>query len=256
MARPITLCTGQWADLPLAVWPANAASWGFDGLELACWGDHFDVDQGHDRRRLLQQQAGAARRNTTCRSSPISNHLVGQAVLDIIDAAAQGVLPPYVWGDGDPAGVNARAVEEVKKTGPGRAAAGRGRRQRFHRFEHLASALLVPAGVAADDRRRLQAAGRAVPSDSRRVRRVRREVCAGGPPDRDRLRSPHGPAGAGGARTTGAEFGFNFDPSHLIWQGVDPAEFIREFPDRIYHVHMKDAIVTARRSQRASWRAI
>ena len=40
------------------------------------------------------------------------------------------------------------------------------------------------------------------------------------------------------------EFGFNFDPSHLIWQGVDPAEFIRFFPDRIYHVHMKDSAVT------------
>ena len=40
------------------------------------------------------------------------------------------------------------------------------------------------------------------------------------------------------------EFGFNFDPSHLIWQGVDPVEFIRAFPDRIYHAHIKDAIVT------------
>ena len=40
------------------------------------------------------------------------------------------------------------------------------------------------------------------------------------------------------------EFGFNFDPSHLIWQGVDPVEFIRYFPDRIYHVHIKDAIRT------------
>ena len=39
------------------------------------------------------------------------------------------------------------------------------------------------------------------------------------------------------------EFGFNFDPSHLLWQGVDPVEFIRAFPDRIYHVHVKDAIV-------------
>ena len=40
------------------------------------------------------------------------------------------------------------------------------------------------------------------------------------------------------------EFGFNFDPSHLLWQGVDPVEFIRAFPDRIYHAHVKDAIVT------------
>jgi sugar phosphate isomerase/epimerase len=39
------------------------------------------------------------------------------------------------------------------------------------------------------------------------------------------------------------EFGFNYDPSHLIWQGMAPHEFIYEFPDRIYHVHMKDARV-------------
>ena len=38
--------------------------------------------------------------------------------------------------------------------------------------------------------------------------------------------------------------GFNFDPSHLLWQGLEPHLFIREFPDRIYHVHMKDAAVT------------
>ena len=40
------------------------------------------------------------------------------------------------------------------------------------------------------------------------------------------------------------EFGFNFDPSHLLWQGIDPVEFLRAFPDRIYHVHIKDAIVS------------
>ena len=36
------------------------------------------------------------------------------------------------------------------------------------------------------------------------------------------------------------EFGFNFDPSHLHWQMVDPVRFLQAFPDRIYHVHMKD----------------
>ncbi|NLB60681.1 MAG: sugar phosphate isomerase/epimerase, partial [Lentisphaerae bacterium] len=39
-------------------------------------------------------------------------------------------------------------------------------------------------------------------------------------------------------------FGFNFDPSHLHWQGVDPVRFIQAFPERIYHVHMKDAAIT------------
>ncbi len=36
-------------------------------------------------------------------------------------------------------------------------------------------------------------------------------------------------------------FGFNYDPSHLGYQGVDYVEFIRRFSDRIFHVHMKDA---------------
>ena len=45
MGRPVTLFTGQWADLPLEELAAKAAAWGFDGLELACWGDHFEVDK-------------------------------------------------------------------------------------------------------------------------------------------------------------------------------------------------------------------
>jgi sugar phosphate isomerase/epimerase len=45
MARPVTLFTGQWADLPLTELAAKCGEWGFDGLELACWGDHFDVGQ-------------------------------------------------------------------------------------------------------------------------------------------------------------------------------------------------------------------
>jgi len=35
-------------------------------------------------------------------------------------------------------------------------------------------------------------------------------------------------------------FGFNYDPSHLGYQGVDYVKFIRTFASRIYHVHMKD----------------
>lgn len=36
-------------------------------------------------------------------------------------------------------------------------------------------------------------------------------------------------------------FGFNYDPSHLGYQGVDYIKFIRTFSSRIYHAHMKDA---------------
>ena len=44
MARPVTLFTGQWADLPLEVLAKKAKAFGYDGLELACWGDHLDVN--------------------------------------------------------------------------------------------------------------------------------------------------------------------------------------------------------------------
>jgi sugar phosphate isomerase/epimerase len=39
-------------------------------------------------------------------------------------------------------------------------------------------------------------------------------------------------------------FGINFDPSHLYHQFVDSVAFIDAFKDRIYHVHVKDAVVT------------
>ncbi|MGQ9575135.1 MAG: sugar phosphate isomerase/epimerase family protein [Thermoguttaceae bacterium] len=241
MTRPITLCTGQWADLPLEVLAQKCRSWGFDGLELACWGDHFEVaramaepDYCSDKRRLLDKYG--------MQVFAISNHLVGQAVLDLIDSRHQAVLPSYVWGDGDPAGVNARAAEELKQTAraaqrlgvsvvncftgssiwhllysfppvpPAMIEAGfKLLAERFHPILDVFGqcgvkfALEVhPTEIAFD----LYTAERAL------------EALDGRP-----------------------EFGFNFDPSHLIWQGINPAEFIRRFPDRIYHVHMKDAIV-------------
>ena len=115
MARPVTLFTGQWADMPIAELAAKCGEWGFDGLELASWGDHFDVaralsDDGYcaERRALLE------RHGLGCWA--ISNHLVGQAVCDPIDARHQAILPPEVWGDGDPDGVRARAAERMKDT--------------------------------------------------------------------------------------------------------------------------------------------
>jgi sugar phosphate isomerase/epimerase len=50
MARPITLFTGQWADLPPATLAEKAKGFGYDGLEPACWGDHFSVGKARPRR--------------------------------------------------------------------------------------------------------------------------------------------------------------------------------------------------------------
>ena len=115
MPRPVTLFTGQWADLPLEDLARKGREFGYQGLELACWGDHFDVS-----RALKESGYCAAKRDTLERHDlsvyAISNHLVGQAVCDRIDERHKSILPPHVWGDGDPAGVNRRAAEEMKNT--------------------------------------------------------------------------------------------------------------------------------------------
>src|SRR5216117_1398191 len=115
MPRPVTLFTGQWADLPLETLAKKASDWGYDGLELACWGDHFDVERAlaeddycSKRRELLERHG--------LKTFAIANHLVGQAVCDRIDERHRSIVPPRVWGDGKAEGVQRRAAEEMKNT--------------------------------------------------------------------------------------------------------------------------------------------
>ena len=115
MTRAVTLFTGQWADLPLETVAKKAKEFGFDGLELACWGDHFDV-----RRAITEDGYVKSRRDILDKYGlkvfAISNHLVGQAVCDAIDERHKSIIPPHVWGDGDPEGVRSRAAKEMADT--------------------------------------------------------------------------------------------------------------------------------------------
>jgi sugar phosphate isomerase/epimerase len=238
MSRAVTLFTGQWADLALDELARLTGELGFDGLELACWGDHFEVDRAlaeddyvRGIRELLE------RHELGCWA--LGAHLVGQAVCDPIDARHQGILPAEVWGDGEPDGVRARAAERMQDTA--RAAARLGVTQvngftgspiwhllysfppndfgeiarGYERFAEAWNPILDvfdaegvrfglevhPTEIAYDfetTRRALQAVGR-------------REAV-----------------------------GLNLDPSHLVHQQLDPAAFALEFADRVYHVHIKD----------------
>ena len=123
MARPVTLFTGQWADLPLADLVVDLEPWGFDGVELACWGDHFEVDRAvSDPGYAKEQRDLLERHGLGCWA--IGAHLVGQAVADPIDARHESILPPEIWGDGDPEGVRQRAAERMKDTARAAAAFG------------------------------------------------------------------------------------------------------------------------------------
>ena len=187
MARPVTLFTGQWADLPLEVLAAKCGEWEFDGLELACWGDHFDVaaalsDSGYcaDRREILE------RNGLNCWA--IGAHLVGQAVCDPIDARHQAVLPPDVWGDGDPEGVRERAAERMKDTARAAAQLGVEVVTGFTGSSIWHMLYSFPPERLGDGRAGLRGLRRALEPDRRRVRRRGRALRARGPPDRDRLR--------------------------------------------------------------------
>src|SRR5919107_2333551 len=116
MPRPVTLFTGQWADLPFEEVARLAGEWGFDGLEIACWGDHLDPRRAAEDDSYLQGRLEILAKNNL-QVFAIANHLTGQAVCDDpIDERHQGILTPEVWGDGEAEGVRRRAAESMKDT--------------------------------------------------------------------------------------------------------------------------------------------
>jgi sugar phosphate isomerase/epimerase len=242
MARPVTLFTGQWADLALEDICRKASDFGYQGLELACWGDHFEVDKALDDPNYVRDKRDLLDRyDLQCHA--ISAHLVGQAVCDRIDERHQSILPPYVWGDGDAASVNRRAIEEMKNTARAAQQFGIGVVNGFtgSSIWHLLYSF-PPVPDSMLDAGFQQFAERWNPildvfgeCGVRFALEVHPTEIAFDIPTARRALEVLG---------NREEFGFNFDPSHLHWQGVDPVEFIREFPDRIYHMHVKDAIVT------------
>ena len=240
MARPVTLFTGQWADLPLTELAKKASEWGYNGLELACWGDHFDPVKGATDTSYCQQQKDILQENNLSVYS-ISHHLAGQLVCDLNnDSRSDGFAPPDCTGN--PEKKRAWAVETMKQTAV--AAKNMGLKvvngftgssiwhliysfppvseeqieEGFNYFAEMWNPILDvfdenevqfalevhPTEIAFD----IVTAERALEAIDRRT-----------------------------------AFGFNFDPSHLEWQGINPVNFIKTFPERIYHVHMKDAIV-------------
>ncbi|ANP74890.1 AP endonuclease (plasmid) [Cryobacterium arcticum] len=237
--HPVTLFTGQWADLPLEEIAELASSWGYDGLEIACGGEHLDV-----RRAAEDDSYLAARLDILKRHGlgvwAISNHLTGQAVCDDpIDFRHRAIVDSRVWGDGDAEGVRQRAADELKLTARVARRMGVDTVVGFSGssiWPYVAMFPPVPAEVIEAGYQDF--ADRFNPIldvfDSEGVRfalEVHPSEIA-----YDYWTS---------ARTLDAvdhrqAFGFNWDPSHMLWQGIDPAGFIVDFADRIYHVDCKD----------------
>lgn len=242
MPRPVTLFTGQWADLPFETMCEKAKSFGYDGVEIGCWGDHLDVLQATTDKKYAATRNAIARKHGL-EVFAISNHLVGQCVCDNIDARHQAILPERLWGDGDPEGVRRRCAEEMKLTAQAAKNVGVKVVNGFtgSSIWHLlysfppVSPAMIEAGYADFGKRwrpilnhfdklginfALEVHPTEIAFDIASAERALKAV-------RNHRR-----------------FGFNYDPSHFVYQNVDYVKFIRRFADRIFHAHMKDAYLS------------
>ena len=251
MARWVTLFTGQWADLSIKDLAPLAKKMGYDGLELACWGDHFDVEQAAGSAKYCKELWDLLdSHGLTC--GAVSSHLVGQAICDLIDERHKAILSPAIWGDGDPEGVRQRAAKNMMLT-------AKAARNFFNAKPGRKGKEAWPAVVNGFTGSSVWHAVYAFPPTSQ-------DYLAKGYADFAKRFGPILEAFdkadvnfaleahpteiafdiASAQRAVEAvkghkRFGFNFDPSHFGYQGVDYVKFIRTFGARIFHVHVKDA---------------
>jgi sugar phosphate isomerase/epimerase len=241
MARKVTLFTGQWADLPLKVLAQKAADFGYDGLELACWGDHLDVSKGAKSKAYCEDQLAILdKHGLKCWS--ISHHLAGQLVCDPNnDGRSDAFVDKSLAGKPEAQRKWAiRTMKDTAKTAKNlgvKVVNGFTGSSIWHAvyafppiteefiqagFDQFAK-LWNPILDVFDDcgvKFALEVHPTEIAFDIYTAERALKAV------------------------KNRKAFGFNFDPSHLQWQLMDPARFIRRFAKRIYHVHMKDAATT------------
>jgi len=235
MARLVTLYSLQWGDLSLETVCQKAKSFGYDGIEIGL-PDHLDVRQTDPAyykgiKDLLAKYGMELR--------TISTHLIGQCVCDNIDGRHKSILPDYLWGDGDPEGVRQRASEELIRTA------------------HAAKALGIDTVVGFTGSSIWQYIYSFPPTPDSMIEEGFKDFAKRFTPILDEYQKlgiryaleVHPTEIAFDIATARRAlealnyhpaFGFNYDPSHFGYQGVDYVGFIYEFADRIFHVHMKD----------------
>lgn len=239
MTRPIILTTGQWADLPLETLARKLQDWGYQGVELGCGGDHFDVEACLSSDRYAQdKQDLLAKYGLKCYA--ISNHSVGQCICDDIqDERHKAIIPASVWGDGVTEGVQQRAAEHM---------------QNAARAARLMDVDVITAFTGSSIWRKFYFWP---PTPDEMIEAGYRDFADRFNPIFDLFASLgvkfalevhpteiaydiHTMHKALQAVQGHPAFGINFDPSHLVHQFVDPVKFLENFPDRIFHMHVKD----------------
>ncbi|OPZ65240.1 MAG: Inosose dehydratase [Firmicutes bacterium ADurb.Bin506] len=239
MARPVTIFTGQWADLPFKEMCAKASKMGYDGLEIACWGDHMNLQRAaEDDAYVADRKAVLAEHHLKCWA--LGAHLPGQCVGELYDERLDNFAPAECKGN--PEKIRQWGIQEMKYAA--HAAARMGCSvvtgftgspvwKFFYSFPQTTQEMVDAAYreivelwtpiLDEFDRCGVKFALEVHPTEIAYDYYTTRKLLE-----------------AFDYRPT---IGINFDPSHLQWQGVTPHLFLRDFADRIYHVHMKDVAV-------------
>lgn len=240
MARPVTLFTGQWADLTFEDICKKASDWGYEGLEIACWGDHMEVRKASDDPSYVEGKKKTLEKHGL-KCWAISSHLAGQCIGDLYDERLDAFVPDEVKGKPDE--LREWAVEEIKAT------AGAAKNMGCYVVNGFMGSPIWKFWYSFP------------PTTEEMIEEGFTTIHKLWTPvfdefDRCGIKfalEVHPTEIAFDIYTTRRLFetfeyrptlGLNFDPSHLVWQGIEPHLFIREFPERIYHVHMKDVAVT------------
>ncbi|MYR10980.1 TIM barrel protein [Streptomyces sp. SID724] len=236
--RPITLFTQQWADMPLEELCAKAAGWGYDGLEIAACPRHLDIGRAAGDPDYLPELKATLDRYGL-RVFTVGAHLVGQAVCDLVDERHRGILPDRIWGDGGPEGVRRRAAQEIEATARAAAVLGADTVVGFTGssiWHALAMFPPITEQFVADGFEDFACRWHPILDVFDEVG-VRFALEVHPTEIAYDYWTTHRALDAIGRRTA---FGINFDPSHLIWQGIDPSAFLHDFRERLYHVDFKD----------------
>ncbi|MGD0088340.1 MAG: sugar phosphate isomerase/epimerase [Planctomycetota bacterium] len=242
MGRPVTLFVGQWADLKFEQMCEKAKAFGYDGLELACWGDFVDIEKAANDKAYAKSRKEIPGKYGL-KVFAMSNHLVGQCICDNIDERHKSILSPRLWGDGKPEGVRQRCAAEMKLAAKAAKNIGVDVVNGFtgSSIWHLlysfppVSAAMIDAGYKDFADRWLPILEEFKKLGIKFALEVHPTEIAFDVASAERALE---------ALDNHPNFGFNFDPSHLVYQNVGYVNFIRKFGKRIFHVHMKDAYMS------------
>lgn len=240
MGRPVTLFTGQWADLEFRELCKTVKEMGYDGVELCTWGDHMelqkavsDPDYIPGKKKILDEYG------LICKA--VGAHLPGQCTTDLWDDRLNGFAPQATHND--PEAIRAWGVEEMKLAAKAASAMGAPVVTGFMGSPIWKFWYSFP-----------QTTEKQIEEGFQQVREIWDPILD--------VYEEEGVKFALEVHPTEIAFdywsavrlfevfadrksiGINFDPSHLIWQGIKPEVLIRDLPERIFHVHMKDAAVT------------